>query len=172
MLDGTTESPPEISHKSSRTLMSPPECEKAWCSPNQIEMTTNSPALASEQCPVPHHTGQLARLPLGNSRDSLRHPSQVYRNTYFSTGRRGKLHAPHIISKRELIPRILLKRWATFPQAPQEEPSLSNWYVRRTLNFLPHVQWISRFPDLKESRISLQWLECRLVFHLRKQRDV
>ena len=61
---------------------------------------------------------------------------------------------------------ILLKRYATYPQAPQEEPSLSNRYVRGTLNMLPHMQWILRFPDLKESRISLQWLECRLVFHL------
>ena len=66
--------------------MSPQECEIARCRPNHLEMTTNSPALASEQCPVPHHTGELAWLPLGNSRDSLRHPSQVYRNTNFSTG--------------------------------------------------------------------------------------
>ena len=110
LLDGTTESPPEVPHKSRRTLMSPQECEIARCSPNQLEMTTNSPALASQQCPIPHHTGQLAWLPLGNSRDSLRHPSQVYRNTNFSTGTRGKLHAPHIISRRELIPRIQLKR--------------------------------------------------------------
>ena len=61
--------------------MSPQECEIARCSPNQLEMMTNSPALASEQCPVPHHTGQLAWLPLGNSTDSLRQQSQVYRNT-------------------------------------------------------------------------------------------
>ena len=110
MLDGTTESPTEISQKSTRTLMSLQACEIAWCGPNQLEMTTNSPAMASEQCPVPNHTGQLARLPLGNFRDSLRHPSQVYRNTNFSTETRGKLHAPRIISRRELIPRILLKR--------------------------------------------------------------
>ena len=55
--------------------MSPQECEITRCSPNQLEMTTNSPALASDQCPVPHHTGQLAWLPLGNSRDS-RQPSK------------------------------------------------------------------------------------------------
>ena len=166
MLAGTTESPPEITHKSRRTLKSSKESEIARCSLNQLEMTTNSPALASEQCPVPHHTGQLAWLHLGISRDSLRHSSQVYRNTNFTTGSRGKLHAPHIISRRELIPRILLKRLANSPQAPQEEPSLSNWYVRGTLNLLPHAQWIPRFPDSKECRISLQWLECRLVFHL------
>ena len=88
MLDGTPESAPEIPHKSRRTLMSPQECEIAWCSPNQLEMTTNSPALASEQCPVSHHIEQLALLPWGKSRDSLRHPSQVYRNTNFSTGMR------------------------------------------------------------------------------------
>ena len=90
--------------------MSPQECEIARCSPNQVEMTTSSPVLPSEQCPVPHHTVQLAWFPLGNSRDSLRHLSQVYRNTNFSTGTRGKLHGPHIVWRRELIPRILLKR--------------------------------------------------------------
>ena len=165
MLDGTTESPSEVPHKSRRTLMSPQECQIARCSPNQFEMTTNSPALASEQRPIPHHTGQLDWLPLGNSRDSLRHPSQVYRNTKFSTGTRGKLHAPNIISRIELIPRLLLKRKDTSAQAPQDEPSFSNQYVRGTLILLPYVQWIPRFPDSKESQISLQWLECRLVSH-------
>ena len=92
------------------TLMSPQECEIARCSPNHLEMTTNFLALASDQCPVPHHTGQLAWLPLGNSRDSLRHTFQVYRNSNCSTGTRGNLHAPNIVSRRELIPRILLKR--------------------------------------------------------------
>ena len=110
LLDGTTESPPEIPHKSRWTLMSPQECQIARCSPFKLEMMTYSPALASEQCPIPHHTGQLAWLPLGNSRDSLRHLSQVSRNTNFSTGTRGKLHAPHIISRRELFHRILLRR--------------------------------------------------------------
>ena len=86
MFDETTESPPEVPHKSRRTLMSPQECEKAGCSPNKLEMMTNSRALASDQCPIPHLTGQLAWLPLGNCRDSLRHPSQLYRNTNFSTG--------------------------------------------------------------------------------------
>ena len=108
--DGTTESYPEVPHKSRRTLMTPQECQIDRCRPNQLERTTNSPALASEQCPISHHTGQLAWIPLGNSRVSLRHPSQVYRNTNFSTGTRGKLHEPHIISRRELIPRIMLKR--------------------------------------------------------------
>ena len=54
---------------------------------------------------------------------------------------------------------ILLKQQGTFPQAAQEEPSLSNQYVRGTLNLLPHVQWTPRLPGLKESRIPLQWLE-------------
>ena len=130
--------------------MTPQECEIDRSSPNQLQMMTNSPALVSEQCPVPHHTGQLAWLPLGNSRDSLGHPSQVYRNTNFSTGTRGKLHAPHIVSRRKLIPRILLKRKATFPQAPQEEPSLSNRYMRGTVNLLPPVHWIPRFLDRKK----------------------
>ena len=88
MFDETTESPPEDPHKSRRTLMSPQECQIARCIPNQHEMTTNSNSLASEECPIPHHTEQLASLPFGNSRDSLRHPSQGYRNTNFSTGTR------------------------------------------------------------------------------------
>ena len=110
VVDGTTENPQGIPHKSRRTLISPQECEKALCSPNHLEMMTNSPALASEQCPVPHHTGQFPWLPFGNSRDSLRHASEVNRNTNFSTGTRGKVHATHIISRGELIPWILLKR--------------------------------------------------------------
>ena len=147
LLDGTTECPPEIPPKSRRTLMSPQECEIARCTPNQLKMTTGSPALASEQSPVPHHTGQVERLPLGNFRDSLRHPFQVYRNTSFSTGTLGKLNAPHIVWRRELIPRILLKWLAKFPQAPQEELSLSNRYVRGTLSLLPQMESTPRCPD-------------------------
>ena len=165
MLDGTKESPPDVPKKSRRTLMSPQEFQIARCSPNQLEMTTNSPALASEQCPIPDHTGRLAWLHLGNSRDSLRHPSQVSRNTSFSLGLRGKLHALHIVSWRaDSLDSI--KEVGHIPTTPQEEPSLSNRYVRGTLNLLCHVQWIPRFPELKESRISLQWLECKFVFLL------
>ena len=40
--------------------MSPQECEIIRSSPNQHEMMTNYPALASEQSPIPHHTGQVA----------------------------------------------------------------------------------------------------------------
>ena len=126
----------------------------------------DSPVLTPEQFPVPYHTGQVALVPLGNSRDSLRHPSQVYRKTNFSTGTRGKLHVPHLVSRRELIPRILLKRLANFPQAPQEEPSLRNRYVKETLCFRSQVEWTPRGPDSKEGRISLQWFQFRLVFHL------
>ena len=165
MLDGTKESPPEVPNKSRRTLMSPQECQIARCSPNQLEMTTNPPALASEQCPIPDHTGRLAWLPLGNSRDSLRHPSQVYRNTNFSLGTRGKLHALHIVSRRA-DSQDSIKEVGHIPTTPHEEPSLSNRYVRGTLNLLHHVQWIPRFPESKESRISFQWFECRLVFLL------
>ena len=35
-----------------------------------------------------------------------------------------------------------------------------------TLNLLPQVEWTPRCPDSKEGRISPQWLECRLVFHV------
>ena len=132
---------------SRRTLLSPQECEIARGSPNHLEIMPDFPVLTPEQFPVPHHTGQVALLPLGNSRDSQRHPSQVYKNTNFSTETRGKLHAPHLGLRRELIPRILLKRLANFPQAPQEKPSLSNRYVRGTLSLLPQVEWVSRCLD-------------------------
>ena len=117
--------------------MSPKECEIAQGSPNHLKIMPDSTVLTPEQFPVPPHTGQVALLPLGNSRDSLRHPSQVYRNTNFSTGTRGKLHAPDLVSRRELISRILLERLANFRQAPQEEPSLSNRYVTGTLSLQP-----------------------------------
>ena len=171
MLDGTKESPPEVPNKSRRTLMSPQECQIAWSSPNQLEMRTNSPALASEQCPIPDHTGRVSWLLLGNSRDSIRQPSQVYRNTNFSLGTRGKLHALHIVLRRA-DPQYSIKEVGHLPTTPREEPSLSSRYVRGTLNLLRHVQWIPRFPELNESRISLQWLDCRLVFLLTIQRDV
>ena len=145
LLDGTKESPPEVPNKSRRIRMSLQECQIVQCSPNQLEMTTNSPALASEQGPIPDHTGRLAWLPLGNSRDSLRHPSQFYRNTNFSLGTLGKLYALHIVSRRAES-QDSIKDAGHIPRTPQEEPSLSNRYVRGTLNLLPHVQWIPRFP--------------------------
>ena len=165
MLDGTKESAPEVPIMYRRTLISPQECQIARCSPNQLEMTTNCPALSSENCPIPDHTGRVAFLPLRNSRDSLRHPSQVYRNTNFSLGTRGKLHALHIVSRRA-DSKDSIKEVGHIPTTPHEEPSLSNRYVRGTLNLLHHVHWIPRFPESNVSRISLQWLECRLVFLL------
>ena len=119
LLDGTKESRPEVPNKSRRTLMSPQECEIARCSPNQLETMNSSPALASEQCPLPHHTGHLAWLPLGNSRASLRNPSQVYRNTNFSFGTRGKLHALHIVSRR-VDSQDSIKEVGHIPTTPQE----------------------------------------------------
>ena len=97
---------------------------------------------------------------------------QVYMNISFSTATRGKLPAPHIVPGWDLIPCLWLKRWANFPQAPQVEFSLSNRYVRGTLCFLSQVEWTVRGPDSKEGWISLQFLECRLVFHFTRWRDV
>ena len=59
-----------------------------------------------------------------------------------------------------------MKRFASFPQAPQVEFSLSSRDVRGTLWFLSQVEWTPRGPDSKEGTISLQWLKFRLVFHL------
>ena len=60
LLDGTLESPQEYPHNSGRTLMSLKECEIVQCSPNQLEMTPSSHALAPEQSPIPLHTRQVA----------------------------------------------------------------------------------------------------------------
>ena len=102
----------------------------------------------------------------------MRHPSQVYMNINFSTAPPGKLHAHHIVSRWELIPCLWLQRWATFPQAPQEEFSLSNRNVSGTLCFLSQVEWNLRRSDSKEGWISLQWIKFRLIFHLTRWRDV
>ena len=60
LLDGNLGSPLEHPHMSRSTLMSPKECEIAQSSPNQLEIMPDSPALAPEQFPVPHHTRQVA----------------------------------------------------------------------------------------------------------------
>ena len=59
-----------------------------------------------------------------------------------------------------------IKELGHLPTSTSRGASLSNPYVRGTLNLLPHVQWIPGFADSKESQISLRWLECRLIFHL------
>ena len=56
LLDGTPESPKEHYHKSRTTLMSPQECELAWCTPNHLEIKPDSPALAPEPSRVPNLT--------------------------------------------------------------------------------------------------------------------
>ena len=109
MLDGTAESPQEQPHKSRMTLMSPKECEIVQCNPNQFEMSPNSPVLDEVQSHFPDPTRQVACLTLGNYRDSLIYTSLIQRNTNLSTGARVKLHGRHIISRKERVPRILLK---------------------------------------------------------------
>ena len=135
-------------------------------------MNRNSPLLAPEPSHVPNHTWQVAWLSLGNTRESLRRPFQVQRNTNFRTATRGKIRAPQIVSIWEVTPWLLLKGYASFPQAPSEEASLNNRDVRGILTLLPQMEWTPRCPDFKESWISLQWIECRLVFHLTKWKDV
>ena len=102
------------------------ECKIARYTPNQLEIKPISHSLAPKLSRVPQNTVQVAWLPWGNYRDSLRHPRQVYMNIHFSTAARRKYNAPHIVSRWELIPCLWLKRWASFPQAPQVEFSLSN----------------------------------------------
>ena len=77
LFDGTSESPQEHPHKSRMTLMSPKECEIVRCITNQLEMMPDSIVLDLLQSPTAHHTRHVACLSFGNSRDSLRHPSQI-----------------------------------------------------------------------------------------------
>ena len=60
LLSGTPESSQEHCQKSRRTLMSPQEWETALCTPNQIEMKLDFPALVPQTFLFPHHTGQVA----------------------------------------------------------------------------------------------------------------
>ena len=56
LLDGTPDNPQEHPHNSGRTLMLTQGCEIDRCSPNQLEMMPDSPALAPEQSSIPHRT--------------------------------------------------------------------------------------------------------------------
>ena len=135
-------------------------------------MKPTSPSFAPSLSRVAQHTVQVAWLPWGIDRDSLRHPSQVDMNINISTATRGMLHAPHIIPRWELIPCLWLKIWANFPPAPQVELSLSNRYVTGTLCFLSQVECSAWDPDWIEGWISLQRLKFRILFHLTRWRDV
>ena len=98
----------------------------------------------------------MAWHPLQLSRDSLWHPSQVYRNINFSKATGWKIGARHIVWRWEMIPCLRMRRSAIFQKAPQEEFSLRNMYVRGTLCFMLQAKWSPRFPDQKEVQISLQ----------------
>ena len=104
MIDGTTGSAQDHCHKTRGTLLSSQEYKISQRIPSQLETNPISSSLDPQLSRVPHHTEQVALLPLGNYRDSLRHESQDYMNIIFSSATRGKLHAPHIIPRRELIP--------------------------------------------------------------------
>ena len=93
-------------------------------------------------------------------------------NINFNTATRGKLQAPHFVSRWELIPCLWLKMWANFPKATQGEFSLSNRDVRGNLCFLSQVEWTPRGSDSKVGLISLQWLKFRFFFHLTRWRHV
>ena len=109
---------------------------------NRIE--AHFPFIGSIAIPCSREYSTSGLTSWGNYRDPLRHPPQVYMNIHSSKAARRKFHAPHIISRWELIPCLWLKRWAMFPQAPQVEFSLRNRYVRGTLCFLSQVECTAR----------------------------
>ena len=61
---------------------------------------------------ISHSTSiqQVSWHPLQQSRDFLKHPSQVYRNINFSKATGWKTRAPHIVWRWELIPCLRMKR--------------------------------------------------------------
>ena len=83
---------------------------KFFVKPKSIRDVPRLSCIGSSAIPHSPPTRQVASLTLGNYPDSLIYPSQIERNTNFSTGTRGKLHGCHIISRREQIPRILLNK--------------------------------------------------------------
>ena len=83
-----------------------------------------------------------------------------------------ELHVPQMNSTWELIPWLRLKRNANFPQAPQEEDSLSYTCVSGTRSLLPQGERTPRCADSKDGRITQQELECRLIFLCRRSMDV
>ena len=78
MLDGTPEIPQDHCHKGRVTLLSPQECKIVRCTPSQLEMKPISPSLAPKHSRVPHHTEQVACLPLGNYRFTETRISSLY----------------------------------------------------------------------------------------------
>ena len=102
-----------------------------------------------ESIAISHSTSYTKKglTSLKQSRDSLRHPSQVYRNINFSKATGWKIRSTHIVWRWELIPCLQLKRSAIFPQAPQDEFFLRNMYVRVTLCFMLKAKWTPRCPD-------------------------
>ena len=97
--DGTEENPQEHCHTKRRTLMSPQESKINWCTPNQLKMKHISPSLNPYPSRIPHHIQQVAWHTLQQSRDSVRHPSQFYKNINFS--KKQDERSRHPISSRD-----------------------------------------------------------------------
>ena len=72
-----------------------------------------------ESIAVSHSTSYKTSVltTLQQSRDSLRHPSQVYRNINFSKATGWKTRAPHIVLRWELIP-CLYHLWPSYSSFP------------------------------------------------------
>ena len=78
--------------------------------PKSTQDEAHFPFIESIAISYSHHIQKVAWNPLQHSRDSLRHPSQVYRNINFIKGTGWKIRAPHIVWRWEMIPCLWLKR--------------------------------------------------------------
>ena len=133
------------------TQVEPQVSYRNWRKPTRFhlhcKMMPDSPALPPEQFRVTHQTRRETWLPLWNSRE-FPEPSQVQRNPEVTaTTRKRYVYRNHLEMKSDLWLRI--KRNVNFPQAPQEQASLSYRYGRGTLSILAQVIWTLRCPDSK-----------------------
>ena len=78
--------------------------------PKSTQDEANFPFI--ESIAVSHSTSYTTSVlrPLQQDRDSLRHPSQVYRNINFSKATGWKTREPHIVWRWKLIPSLRMKR--------------------------------------------------------------
>ena len=129
---------PGSSHNSRKTMRLPPHHKRR----------PESPALHAEQFCIPHQHKRSLDF-LDGTPESHQDHCHKSRGTLRSLQQHEELQVPQIILRWELTAWLQLKRNGKFPQAPQEEASLSYRYVRGTLSLLPQVERTLRCPYSK-----------------------
>ena len=121
--------------------------------PPHHEMKPHSPALRAEQ----FHTKHDRSLDfLDGTPESHQEHCHKSKGTLMSPQQQES--APCATNQLEMgvVPWLQLKRNVNFPQAPQDQASLSYWHVRGTLSLLPQVEWTLGSPHWRQGLICLQ----------------